>query len=66
MAQLLSREPWWATRPEPGQSDLDVEWGYLEHYDDGQFVFNPSKPTLQEIENRKSCRIPATEEKTGR
>ncbi|HBO1427584.1 MAG: hypothetical protein ACLGID_15570 [Gammaproteobacteria bacterium] len=65
MAQLLWREPWWAKRPQPGQSDLDVEWGYLERYDDGQFVFNPSQPTLQEIKNRKSCRLPITEEKTG-
>lgn len=66
MAQLLSREPWWAKRPEPGQSDCDVEWGYLEHYDDGQFVFNPSRPTQQEIENRKSCRLPNPNEKAGR
>lgn len=65
MAKLLSREPWWAKRPEPGQSDLDVEWGYLEHWDNGEFLFNPTRPTLEEIQNRKGCRIYETSEKTG-
>lgn len=64
MATLLSKEPWWAKRPEPGQSDLDVEWGYLEHYDNGEFVFNPTAPSLEEIKNRKGCRIYEAE-KTG-
>ncbi|UXH55909.1 hypothetical protein Q1Z72_01585 [Pseudomonas qingdaonensis] len=58
MPNLISREPWWATRPEPGQSDRDVEWGYLEHFDDGSFNFDHTRPSDAEILNRKSCRIP--------
>lgn len=55
---LLSREPWWATAPKEGQSELDVEWGYLEHYENGAFLFVHDRPTDAEIAARKSCRIP--------
>lgn len=53
----LSREPWWATAPAPGQSERDVEWGYLEHYENGAFIFVEERPTDEEIAARKSCRI---------
>lgn len=57
MAKLISREPWWAKRPTEGQQDKDVDWGYLEIYDDCSFQFDPTRPTDEEIANRKSCRI---------
>ena len=52
---LLSREPWWAQPPRPGQSEQELQWGYLEHYADGSFRFDPTRPTDEEIRNRKSC-----------
>ncbi len=55
--KLLSREPWWATAPSPGQTDKDVEWGYLELYENGALVFVEDRPTDEEIATRKSCRI---------
>lgn len=62
MPALISKEPWWAKRPQPGESDADVEWGYLEHYDDGTFNFDPTRPTDEEIRNRKGCRILSSEQ----
>ncbi|WP_223826416.1 hypothetical protein [Spongiibacter pelagi] len=52
---LVSREPWWAEPPKPGQSELGVEWGYLEVYSDGEFRFVRERPSLEEIESRISC-----------
>jgi len=63
MASLVSREPWWAKRPAEGQTDEDVEWGYLEIYDDGTFRYDPTRPSDQEILTRKSCQIHATQQK---
>ncbi len=57
MSKLIEREPWWATRPEPGQTDAEVNWGWLEHYDDGTFIFVNERPTDEEIRQRKSCRL---------
>lgn len=54
---LLSREPWWETPPAPGQSETEVRWGYLEHYENGAFLFVYERPTDAEISSRKSCRI---------
>ncbi|HHI71504.1 MAG TPA: hypothetical protein ENJ91_10910 [Rhodobacteraceae bacterium] len=54
---LVSREPWWAYPPRPGQSELEVEWGYLETYDDGTLRFVRERPSDEEILNRKSCRL---------
>lgn len=62
MPELISREPWWAERPKPGQLDEDVEWGYLEHFDDGSFNFVHTRPSDEEIRNRKGCRILNTTE----
>ena len=58
--RLISREPWWAHPPRPGQSELDVEWGYLETWSDGTFRFVRQRPSDEEIKNRKSCRLPIT------
>ena len=52
---LISREPWWAAPPKLGQNELDVEWGYLEVYSDGEFRFVRERPSLEEIESRISC-----------
>nr|WP_137887627.1 hypothetical protein [Pseudomonas sp. 2FE] len=57
MAKLLSREPWWASPPAPGQNEMDLEWGYLEHYDDLEFIFVHERPSDTEIINRKGCRL---------
>lgn len=55
--KLLSREPWWAFPPQPGQGEMDLQWGYLEVYEDGSFRFDPTRPSLQEIQQRPGCRI---------
>ncbi len=55
--QLLSREPWWAHPPQPGQREMDLQWGYLEVYADGSFRFDPTRPSTQEILQRPGCRI---------
>ncbi len=55
---LISREPWWERPPRPGESEWDVEWGYLECWSDGTFRFVRERPTPEEIRNRKSCRNP--------
>jgi hypothetical protein len=59
MAVLISREPWWAKRPEPGQDELSVEWGYLCIYDNLTFEFDEIRPSDNEIRARKGCRISA-------
>lgn len=54
----VSREPWWATPPEPGQDEMTLEWGYLEIYADGSFQFIHERPSDDEIRNRPGCRAP--------
>jgi hypothetical protein len=54
---MISREPWWAEPPRPGQTESDIEWGYLEFYSDGSFRFVRERPSDSEIERRKSCRM---------
>lgn len=53
---LVSREPWWAVPPMPGQSVMELEWGYLEVYSDGSFHFDGERPTDEEISGREGCR----------
>ncbi|GLO32884.1 MULTISPECIES: hypothetical protein [Pseudomonas] len=68
MKQLVTREPWWAQPPKPGQSDKDCTWGYLERFDDGSFSFDQAnRPSDEEIQNRKGCRVPphSTSPSTG-
>ena len=36
MRQIISKEPWWARPPEPGQDELKLEWGWLVHYSEGE------------------------------
>jgi hypothetical protein len=53
---VVSREPWWKKPPARGQNVLSCEWGWLEIYSDGGFHFDESsRPTDEEILNRKSC-----------
>jgi hypothetical protein len=56
MAALISREPWWAKPPAPGQDELSLEWGYLEVYENLEFRFVPIRPSDEEIRQRKGCR----------
>ncbi|WP_151427535.1 hypothetical protein [Xanthomonas oryzae] len=50
MSALMSREPWWEKPPQPGKSELECVWGWLELYDDGTFRFDvSSRPSDQEI-----------------
>ncbi|MGH8349719.1 MAG: hypothetical protein ACRES5_24630 [Pseudomonas sp.] len=64
MRQIISKEPWWARPPEPGQDELKLEWGWLVHYSEGEprFEFIRERPTDEEIRQRKSCRITPTPE----
>ena len=54
---LISREPWWARPPAPGQDERTCDWGWLEIYSDGTFRFDPTRPSDDEIRNRKGCRV---------
>lgn len=54
---LISREPWWARPPAPGQDESTCDWGWLEIYSDRTFRFDPVRPTDEEIRNRKGCRV---------
>ncbi len=56
-AELVSREPWWAKPPAPGQNESELEWGYLEIYSDGRFHFDRTRPSDEEIRNRHGCWI---------
>ena len=38
MRQILSKEPWWAMPPKPGQDEFELEWGWLVHYSEGEPV----------------------------
>ena len=65
MANLISREPWWFLPPKPGQDEMTCVWGYLEHYDDGGFVFVHERPSDEEIANRKGCRLASRDATQG-
>lgn len=57
----VSREPWWSWPPSQGEDELKAEWGWLVWYDSGAPVFDTStRPTDEQIKNRKSCRLPET------
>lgn len=56
---IVSREPWWHMPPLPDQDELTCQWEWLVLWSDGSFTVDPSRPTDEEIANRKSCRLPA-------
>jgi len=59
MREILSKEPWWARPPQPGQAESQLEWGWLVIYSDGEarFEFVHERPTDEQIRQRKGCRI---------
>ena len=58
MPKIISKEPWLAVPPKPGQSDDDLEWGWLIVEEGGIVRFdNTSRPTDDQIANRKACRV---------
>ncbi len=55
---VKSKEPWWKDPPTDGRSEMDLEWGYLIVYEDGSVEFTlDEKPSMEEIRNRRSCRL---------
>ncbi len=56
-AKEISREPWWAYPPEPGQREEDLHWGYLVTYADGNVRFLDEVPTAEEMATRDGCKI---------
>lgn len=57
---VVSREIWWQRPPNKGETDLDVQWGYLVFYSDNSHAFEfdeNNQPPVTDILNRKSCRI---------
>jgi hypothetical protein len=58
MREIISKEPWWAVPPKPGQDETELEWGWLVHYNEGE----PRFEFVSEIRQRKSCRITPTPE----
>ncbi len=59
LPRLVSREPWWRVPPAAGQDEMTCVWEYLMTWSDGTISVDPSRPTDEEIRNRKSCRLPA-------
>ncbi len=58
MGKIISKEPWWATPPRPGQQDSDLKWGWLIVEEGGVVRFDDSnRPSNEEIANRKACRV---------
>ncbi|MCX7077941.1 MAG: hypothetical protein NTV76_01040 [Pseudomonas sp.] len=53
---LISREVWWLKPPQPGQTEADLHWGFLEIYTDKPPAFIDERPTAEQMANRKSCR----------
>ena len=51
----LCREVWWKYPPQPGLDDVDIEWGFLEIYNDGTCAFIEDCPSDDEIANRRCC-----------
>lgn len=57
--KIVKREPWWNLPPARGEDELSARWGYLVWYDDGSHDFDAdTRPSDDEIINRKSCRLP--------
>ncbi len=48
---------WWKYPPMPNQSDEDIEWGFLQFFNDGKCKFVDQRPTDEEIRDRKTCLI---------
>jgi hypothetical protein len=63
MRQIVSKEPWWAAPPKPGQDESELDWGWLVTYNEGEprFEFVKERPSEQEIRQRKSCRTTPSE-----
>ena len=59
--KILSKEPWWEQPPKPGQTESDLEWGYLLFYEDRSFEFLDERPSDEELQGRSSCFIPTPE-----
>lgn len=53
---LIYRDVWWFKPPEPGQTEKDLRWGFLEIYSDGQTRYVDERPTDKQMAERKSCR----------
>lgn len=56
--RIVERCVWWKEPPSELLDIRDVTWGFLIVFSDGKFEFSEDpKPTAEEIENRKSCRL---------
>lgn len=56
----IKREPWWKYPPKPGQTEADLEWGFLVEYENGDIRFIEEVPTEQELHERVGCWIKET------
>lgn len=55
----IYREVWWELPPGEGQTEADVNWGWLLWHENGETRFIPERPTDEEIAARKSCPMPS-------
>jgi len=58
-AGVVEKLVWWATPPAPGETDADINWGYLVIKSDHSFEFVPTRPSADEIANRTHCLLPS-------
>ncbi len=52
----IKREPWWKYPPKPGETEADLEWGFLVEYENGDIRFIEEVPAAQVagLEKRKA------------
>lgn len=52
---VTERLVWWKHPPKLNQTDAEIEWGFLQFYDNGTYAFIDERPTDDEIRTRTSC-----------
>ena len=52
---VRERLVWWKYPPQTGDTETDIEWGYLVFYSDGRFAFIDQRPPERDIKERRHC-----------
>ena len=56
--KIVSKEPWWEQPPQAGQTEAELNWGYLVFHEDRSFEFLNERPSDAELQGRSSCLLP--------
>ena len=52
---IIFRSVWWKHPPKPGQTDKDLQWGWLLIYEDKSCEFIEQQPSAADMRNREHC-----------